>query len=217
MASTEFGKAKPINRSTIAGFIGRTSTLEGQSATTNEYDNADGSHTLQTSDTTINYQNASGAWQPVDNRVVADPDQAGGLTNVANAWKVHFGSSGQGVAIDTSAGSVSVVPVGGATGVKPSVTSTGQGVLYPNVWPNADVTYTVTGDSVKETVLIKSAAAGSTFVFRTKSGAKAQVLGGGGTRPSILPPRMVGLRRAARSVHRCTSTSRSWSIPWVRR
>jgi RHS repeat-associated protein len=155
-----------------------TSRITSRDARTNTFVNRDGSHTLQASVESLNFKDAKGVWAPIDNKVVVDPDRAGGLTNAGNGWRVHFGTSSQGISVDTAEGSIGFVPVGAAVGVAPVLDKSGTGVTYPEVWPGADLHYEVTADAVLETVLIKSASAAGPFLFTTVSGSKVAVLGG---------------------------------------
>lgn len=157
------------------GYVAATSVVDGRSTYTTDYSNPDGSHTAFMSSTAVNYQSASGPWAPVDNSIVADPSLAGGLTNAANSWHVHFGTTQQGIGIDNAGGALAVVPIGGSLAA-PSIDSTGHGVVYHNVWPGADLAYRVYGDGIEESVLIKSASAGSTFKFAVDDGSANAVL-----------------------------------------
>jgi RHS repeat-associated protein len=163
------------SRPASKGFDEKTSKLATRAARSNDYVNTDGTHTMVLSRQTVNFQTADGTWAPVDNRVQADPEQTGGLRNTANSWRVHFGTTAQGVALDTAAGSLAVTPVGAAQ-VSPAAVASGDGALYPNAWPGADLRYTARGDSVKESVMIKDRTAASSYVFAVRSGAKASVL-----------------------------------------
>lgn len=67
----------------------------------------------------------------------------------------------------------------GAAAVNPVLDSDGVSVTYPNVWANVDLRYTVTNAGVTESLLLKSAAAASSFGFQARTGSLAQVLGSG--------------------------------------
>ena len=164
------------------GFDAAKSRVSSRTANATDYANVDGSHTLQASPTPVNFQGADGSWQSINNKLKADPDQPGGLTNTANSWHVHFGTTSQGVAVDTaSAGSIAVAPIAAAN-VTPVASSDGTQVTYPSAWPNVDLVYTVAGGEVKESLMIKSAAAGVSFAFAVRSGSEAQVLAAGRVR-----------------------------------
>jgi len=163
---------------TPKGFNAATSQVVARDAQTTTFKNADGTQTLASSSQPVNFKDAGGVWHAIDNSIVADPDRAGGLTNAANGWRVHFGTSSQGVSVDTAQGSLSLRPLGGAAGVAPVVVAGTDTVRYANVWPGADVEYTVTGESVKEVVLIQSRTAATSYAFEVRSGTKQDVLAG---------------------------------------
>lgn len=167
-----------------APFDPATAKVDSRASTSTDYVNADGSHTMVFSTVPVNFQDSSGVWRAVDNTLVADPDQAGGFVSKANSWKVHFGSLTQGVSVETTAGTVSVVAVG-ARLVAPVVSASGDAVTYVDAWPSVDLTYTVTGDSVKESVILKSRQAQTSFVFGVHSGSRASVLKGNAPQESL--------------------------------
>lgn len=159
----------PAVTKTAHAFDPATARVFSRAATSTDYANSDGTHTVVMSTTTVNYRDASGVWQPVDASLVPDPSQPGGFVSKANSWKAHFGSSAQGVTLETANGAVSVVAVGASLSV-PTVLPSGDGVRYANAWPNVDLTYTVTGDVVKESVVIKATPAPTSFRFKVTSG-----------------------------------------------
>ena len=160
-----------------------TSKVIGRDAKTNTFVNADGSRTLQSSVGSLNYETADGSWLPIDNSLTSDPDREGGVTNAANGWRVHFGTSAQGVSLDTEAGSIGIVAKGAAD-VVPEVS--GSTVTYKDLWPGTDLKYVVTADAVKETIVIKSADAGASFGFTTVTGSKQEVLAGTAKAPTSM-------------------------------
>lgn len=161
-----------------------------QTATTNDYTNSDGTHTLYASSVPINYQDSNNAWHPIDSHLVTDPSVSGGFVNAANSWRVHFGPSNIGVSVDNGAsGSLGFAPRGGQL-VKPVLGADGVSVVYPNVWPNVDLKYTVTSFGVQESLLLKSPSAATSYDFSARSGSLAQVLettSGASTVPTFAP------------------------------
>jgi RHS repeat-associated protein len=151
-----------------------TARVYSRAAKSTDYVNTDGTHTVVISTGTVNYQDGTGTWQPVDNTLEPDPAVPGGFVSKANAWKAHFGTTAQGVMLETANGAVSVVAVG-ANLATPTVRPTGDGVLYADAWPDVDLKYTVTGDSVKESVVIKAPTAQASFHFKVSSGDVASV------------------------------------------
>ncbi|SDI90706.1 hypothetical protein SAMN05444157_0738 [Frankineae bacterium MT45] len=165
----------PVSTSLPSGFAPGKSTVVARTADSTVYANPDGTQTSNLSNVPVNYAAADGSWQPIDSSLQADPARAGGLRSAANSWRAHFGTTAQGVSVDTSAGSLGIVPVNAKTEA-PVTSATGDGVTYADAWPGADLTYRVTSSAVKESVLIKSPSAGNSFTFSVLSGSVASVL-----------------------------------------
>jgi hypothetical protein len=157
-----------------AGYDPATSVAVSRTANETDYQNADGTMSAQLSGGPLNYQASDGAWHAIDNSVQPDPAQPGGYRNVANDWRVHFGATTQGVVVDTDDGSLGMTPIG-ASNLAPATTSTSS-VTYPDAWPNVDLTYKVTPEGVKESVLLKNRSAATHFSFAIRSGTAAEVL-----------------------------------------
>ncbi len=151
------------------------SVVVGRTAQSTSYLNPDGTRTAVLSGEPVNYRTSDGSFQPINDQLVSDSVVAGGLTNTANAWRVHFGATHQGVSLVTAKGALGMAPQGAAS-VQPVRGGDGSQVTYPNAWPNADLRYDVTATGVKESVLLKSATAGSSFSFDVWSGSQQQVL-----------------------------------------
>jgi RHS repeat-associated protein len=142
---------------------------EGRTATTKVYANADGSRSLEESLHPSSYQDSNGNWQDIDTTLFQDA-KTGHWKSGANDWTTNFGdvSATSGVQLIRGAQTLSFKPVGGST-VSPVVSgnSPQQVITYRNVWPGVDVNYTVTTDALKETLVIKSKLAATTFNFDT--------------------------------------------------
>lgn len=166
-------------------FDAASSRVVGRAARSTVFKNVGGSQTAVFADDDVNFQDASGAWQAVDNTVVTDAS-TGELVNKANGWQVRFGDSSKGLSFRRSAnaaGVVAFVPVGAKLS-KP--TSSGSQVVYSQVWPGVDLMYDLTGSAVKETVLIRSRDTGSSFTFQTSAGSASVVRAGRGVVPSAV-------------------------------
>jgi hypothetical protein len=137
---------------------------EGKTATDTIYENADGSKTLERAMQAVNYQD-NGVWKKVDNALVQD-SATSTWSNKANAWKVKFDKTSKGITLSQGGESHSFKPVGGAD-VAPSVTGTApnQVVTYKNVWQGIDLVYQVTGSELKESIVVKSKVAATTYAF----------------------------------------------------
>ncbi|MCL2780134.1 MAG: hypothetical protein FWD74_01335 [Actinomycetia bacterium] len=180
--------AAEVDGGAASGFDPAGSVVVSRDERSTVYANPDGTFTTEMSAGPLNYLDGSGSWQAIDNRVVADPAQPGGLRNRANSWRVHFGTTSQGVVLDTGAGSLGLAP-DGAAAVAPVAANDpdGSGVVwYPGAWPGADLRYRVLATGVKESVLIKDKSAGSRYGFSVRSGAAAKVLAGQGSDGTVL-------------------------------
>lgn len=137
---------------------------EGRTARSKTYLNADGTKTLEQSLQQDTSYRENGQWKDVDSTLVQDP-ASGKWQSKANAWRGRFGDDAA-VELIKAAQKLTFKPTGGQT-VKPVVTGTGkdQIVTYRNVWPDVDLAYAVLGSELKESIIIKSRAAASTFRF----------------------------------------------------
>ena len=146
-----------------------------RSASTESWLTADGRKVLHTYSEPQYFQpSGQDGFVPIDNRLVDDP-KTGGLVTAGNAWQVHFGATADlGVSYVVDGHTVTTAPAD-AEGAKASpaevvseskgqpaafgVSTTGNQVVYPDVWPGVDVRYTVTNSAVKEELIIKTAEA----------------------------------------------------------
>jgi len=151
----------PTTVGASAAAIG-TAVLDGRNADSNDYLNPDGSHTVRLFGQPVNYRTGSGAWQPIDNTLTADPAVPGAFRNGANSWHVRFGSTAVGVTVNTDAGAVVMKPVNARAGGPPV---SGATATYRDVWPDTDLVYTVTGAALKESVLLKTGRAAAAHEF----------------------------------------------------
>ena len=147
----------------------------------------------------INYQDAKGAWQPVDNAVKAKKDKAGktvGWTNGANRFTATFptalagaGAGAVSVADVADPGrslALSVVPEQGAPTTVAAPVVKGEQVSYPDAaGAGADVGYAVGGDGVKESITLEGAGAlgadGAVAFTLTPGAGLVPTLGGDGS------------------------------------
>lgn len=164
------GSPSPAPLKAAKGYSPSSSTevVGDRTADSTTFANPDGSNTSVMSSVPVHYQDARGAWQNIDTAVHPDPATRGVLVSGANSFKATFSSLGAGgVSISTPSGPVAFNPTGAAAvapTVSPSDPST---VVYPNAWADVDLTYKVTSSGVEEHLVIKSAAAASTFNFAT--------------------------------------------------
>ncbi|MEA2350521.1 MAG: hypothetical protein QOG86_1462, partial [Thermoleophilaceae bacterium] len=162
----------------------------GRTPTRVTYVNVDGTQTKRTY-LVSHFYKVGGAWKTVDDSIVADPAKpppaAPALSGFAppaallapravysvtgNDWQAHFAPSdfaGGMVRITQGSDEIGFVPVGAAS-VDPAVSqdSTGQQVVrYDDVWPGVSLVYVVNGDSLKESIVLRTAAAQHEVAFR---------------------------------------------------
>lgn len=109
----------------------------------------------------VNYRDASGAWQKIDDTLVTR--SGGGWRNTANDTAVDLPATLAAgpvrVARDGASIDLSLVGAAGVAHVD------GASVRYADALPQTDVRYDVLDQAVKESIVLKSAAAPSTFAF----------------------------------------------------
>ncbi|HKY14419.1 MAG TPA: LamG-like jellyroll fold domain-containing protein, partial [Microthrixaceae bacterium] len=149
--------------------------------------NSDGSKTTTIQTERLNYRAPDGSWEPIDTTIETAPD--GVLQNAGDSWRYRFRSLGSGgVEVTTDEGKTFSFTTEDTVDVSPLVGDDGQSVVYPNVWPGADLRYEVTVGGLKEVVVLKDAKAATSFAFRLDGatlttddkGARALALDGGG-------------------------------------
>ncbi|HEU5158949.1 MAG TPA: DNRLRE domain-containing protein, partial [Streptosporangiaceae bacterium] len=129
------------------------------------YENADGSWTGKYFTRPVNYQDARGAWQPIDPSLI-DGGQ-GRWTNRADSARVDFAGVATGqdtVVVDLGAGRRFGFGVAGA---RPAVGQVqGATVTYPELRPDADLLLeSLNGGSVKEKIVLRSPDAPAQWAF----------------------------------------------------
>ena len=167
----------PAAHSFVAGPAPGTSTFNpatskpvasATTATSDLYQNTDGTYTRLVYAGPVNYRTAAGAWTPIDTSLSS---QTGGRWQErANSLAVSFaaraddptlGSLAAGSGNPGSFGiSFSLAGAAGAPG-----TAAGSVVTYPNVLPNTDLTETATATGINESLVLHSAQAPTTWVF----------------------------------------------------
>ncbi|MBB5872535.1 RHS repeat-associated protein [Allocatelliglobosispora scoriae] len=138
----------------------------GSNATSDVYRNPDGTYTRIATKEPVNYRAKDGSWQPIDRTLVADKAKGGRLRQKANSTEITLASKGA----DEKLAELTVDPdrsIGygliDAADVTPVVE--GNTARYPEIRPGVDLLLEVTGEEIKESLILKSAAAGSVFDF----------------------------------------------------
>ena len=135
------------------------------------FGNLDGSKTAVVSSAPVRFRDGSGRWRSVDTGLALDLGRLGGLRSTANSWVARFGrSGGEGVSVESGAGSVSFRPLEGAD-VWPVVDPGDRSVaVYRDVWPGVDLRYRVFAEGVKEEIVIRRRQERSSFGFVVSGG-----------------------------------------------
>jgi hypothetical protein len=149
-----------------AGFNAHTSRLVASKSTANSdlYQNADGSFTRRLAAAPINFRNPAGAWQPIVTTLAQQGP--GRWAQQANSDGVSFAPTGASRLLTTVAPapgqSVSTALAGGAA-VAPVVSAST--ITYPGVRPGTDLVAYSTAAGARESLVLHSASAASSWVF----------------------------------------------------
>ena len=133
---------------------------------------ADGTRVARLYQGPVNYEDGSGAWQPIDNSLVSGPD---GFTNAANRFQVQLPGMLGFAPVRLSDGSQWVsFSLDGASGVGVSVPS-GSSATYASALRGVDVTYAVTGSGLNEYAVLAGPSSPQSFSYsvQTSSGLTA--------------------------------------------
>jgi RHS repeat-associated protein len=173
--------AKGRSARALVGFSARTSErLPSKSTATSDYfQNADGSHTRRMAQLPINYRDAAGGWRPIDTRLRSGSD--GRWHESANSLAVDFASSAADPALSRfGIGGGREVSYGlqGAAAVAPVVS--GATATYRGVLPGTDLTLSPTALGIKESLVLHSASAANAWVFPLRLKGVKPVAGAGG-------------------------------------
>jgi RHS repeat-associated protein len=133
-------------------------------ATSDLYQNADGTFTREVSAAPVNYKAADGGWRPIDTRVSVGADS-----------RLHVGANRVSADFAQNAGDPTLVSIGVASGqslgyglqgaapVRP--TTSGSTVTYPGVLPGTDLVLDSLSGGVKDSLVLHSAGTATTWLF----------------------------------------------------
>ncbi|HEY4025221.1 MAG TPA: polymorphic toxin-type HINT domain-containing protein [Candidatus Dormibacteraeota bacterium] len=173
--------AAPAPAVPVSGFDPATSRElpQRQGAYDRTWANADGTLTTALSSSPVNRRLPDGRWAPMDTTLVP----AGG----AAGWRSAATAIDVRLAADAGAPELARLALDKghaiAFGLAGAAAATGQvegsTITYPDVWPGVDVRLEVVGAGVKETLVLRSPAAATSFVFPLRlTGLRARVAGG---------------------------------------
>ena len=169
------------SRPALAGFNPATSTqvASGTTATSDLFQNADGSYTQKIYASPVNYQSLSGSWAPIDETLAQGT--GGRWQETANSPAASFAKAGNDKTLGTLAstdGSQSVsLSLAGAADVTGA--ASGPSVTYPGILPETDLTQTATATGIGESLTLSSASAAASWEFPlTLTGLTASLNGG---------------------------------------
>ncbi|HEY2669109.1 MAG TPA: LamG-like jellyroll fold domain-containing protein [Rugosimonospora sp.] len=149
-----------------------------RTANTSTYSNPDGTETTRFSSSPMNYRQPDGAWVPVDPTLVPVP--AGGWRNRADSVDVRMAarsSDADLVRVGLDAGHTIGFGLSNAASV--GGVSSADAVDYPNAFTDTDVQVQSGYGGLKETLVLRSPAAPTTYVFPLRlSGLSPRVDGG---------------------------------------
>ena len=162
-------RKKKVGTPSVAGrdhFDAATSTRIADKSTANQnvYRNADGTYTRRVSEGPINYKAADGRWTPIDTGLARGAD--GRWHQKSNALSVDFAASADSTTLTTigvdRAHGFSYRLQGAA---KVAAIVSGPTATYRNVLTDTDLELRTTAVGVKESIILRSADAPTTFVF----------------------------------------------------
>ena len=117
-----------------------------------------GSRRLVSSTGPVNYRDARGAWQPIDDTLMPDPSAPAGYVNTANSYTVRFPADIAAGPIRIAAGgkwvSFRLLGAHSSTGVVSK-----NAITYPDVLPGVSLTYSANPEGTQELVTLANGAA----------------------------------------------------------
>ncbi len=129
----------------------------------------------------VNYQDAHGAWQPIDDTLVADSTAGYAYTNKANRYQVHLPKTLGGGPVRVSVGGAFVQFALVSVAATASAAVTAATATYASALPGVNVSYSAGNDRLRENLVLQSATAPHTFVYTLQTqGLTAKADGHGG-------------------------------------
>jgi RHS repeat-associated protein len=115
----------------------------------------------------INYQDTSGAWQPIDNTLVATSTPGYAWENKADRYRVLLPANLADAPVRIERGSawISFQPVGADS----QGTASGNTVTYRDVFPGVTISFAAIGDEVKEQIVLANAGVPASYSFQVQT------------------------------------------------
>ncbi len=155
---------------------------------TSTYINNDGTRTMEYSSLQQNYVDNDGQWKKINNKLDAQNVSApltipsalnpsfvnptfdsSNYSGKAGVMSANFTSLSGGIKMTVNGKIYTISPVGVSGNLKP-VKNDDQSVVYKNAWRNTDLVYELKGESIKETIVVKSKDAPTDFKFNVSGG-----------------------------------------------
>lgn len=171
----------PSPSPTTAGPVpGERELPELRTRTSATYARPDGSYRAEISTGSLHYRDGGGAWQRIDDGLVASDKPGVAARNKANRFSAEFPTDITTGEVRVAVGAASAAFAAEGLASAPAQVS-GNAVRYAGVRPGVDLLYEVGHDAVKESFVLASPEATSTFSFRmrTAGGLTAAVRGKG--------------------------------------
>ncbi len=172
-ATVVAAKARPVR-----GFDARSSheAPARRTAFGTTYTNTDGTETTEVSATPVNYRRPDGVWSAIDPRLAPS---ASGWHNTADAVDIRYAGRADApslasVALDREhAFGFGLDRAAGVAGQ-----AHGSTITYPGVWPGTDLRLDTVGGGIKETLVLRSRSAATSYLFPLRlTGLSARVVG----------------------------------------
>lgn len=123
----------------------------------------------------VNYRDASGLWQPIDDTLVSSSDSGYALQNTANRYKLELPSDLGTMPVRVALGDQWLSF--GLVGAHGAPSASGSSATYADALPGVSVSYRAENDLVKESVSLASAAAAGalSYTLQVSSGLSPQL------------------------------------------
>jgi RHS repeat-associated protein len=130
----------------------------------------DGTRVAEVSRGSLNYQDQNGRWLEIDNTLAADAGPDPGLHNTANRYRLALPGRLDRAPVRVTQGSYwAAFALEGAAAA--SASADGATARYADAFPGVSAEYTAEPDMVKESLVLASAAAPSSFTYQVSASA----------------------------------------------